>query len=55
MIQFRLKSAEEICDYVYSVCEVKECISKGEKLTSTETKFVDFCNEHYQEYIMGDV
>jgi len=55
MIQFKLKSAEEVYEYIYPVCEVKNCITESEKLTSTETRFVDFCKKHYEDYIMGEI
>lgn len=55
MIQFKLKSAEEVYEYIYPVCEVKDCTTESEKLTSTETRFVDFCKKHYEDYIMGEI
>lgn len=55
MIRFKLKSFEESLLYDYAVCEIKECLAKSEKLSMTETRFVDFCMKHYQQYIMGEI
>ena len=53
MIMPKLKSFEESIRYDYPVCEVLECIDDATVLSMTETKYVDFCKNHYREYIVG--
>ena len=52
MIKYKLKQAEEVFAYDYPVCEIKDCIEKSDRLAMTETRFVDFCKKHHEEYIL---
>ena len=52
MKKFKLKRFEESIEYDYIVCEIQGCEKEGSKLTMTETRFVEFCEEHYDEYIL---
>lgn len=52
METMRVKSFSESLKYDYAVCEIKDCNNKSEKLAMTETRFVDFCMEHYNIYIL---
>jgi len=54
MIKYRLKTYEEVLEYDYPVCEIRECIDKSDRLAMTETRFVDFCKKHHEEYILGE-
>jgi len=49
-----VKSFEESLQYDYAVCEVVLCEKESEKLAMTETRFVDFCKNHYNVYILGE-
>jgi hypothetical protein len=53
MIIPKLKSFEESIRYDYAVCEINECLDEATMLSMTETRYVDFCKNHYREYIMG--
>ena len=53
MIIPRLKSFEESIRYDYPVCEIQECTYEATKLSMTETRYVDFCESHHREYIVG--
>jgi hypothetical protein len=53
MIIPKLKSFEESIMYDYAVCEINECIDEATMLSMTETRYVDFCKNHYREYIVG--
>jgi len=55
MIKYKLKRIEEVLEFEYAVCEIKECEEKSEKLAMTETRFVDFCDKHYEEYLKGEM
>lgn len=55
MIKFKLKTMDESWSYDYPVCEIKECIEESNKLAMTETRFVDFCKKHYEQYLMGEI
>jgi len=52
MKNLKLKRFEESIKYEYIVCEVDPCEEEGFKLSMTETRFVDFCEKHYNEYIL---
>lgn len=54
MIIPRVKNFSESLEYDYAVCEIGNCINESYKLAMTETRFVDFCKEHYKEYILGE-
>lgn len=51
---FRVKTYLEVLEFDYAVCEVDQCTEKSEKLAMTETRYVDFCIKHYQQYILGE-
>jgi hypothetical protein len=53
MIIPKLKSFEESIMYDYAVCEINECIDEATMLSMTETRYVDFCKNHYRKYIVG--
>jgi hypothetical protein len=55
MIKYKLKRAEEVYAYDYPVCEIKDCTEKSDRLAMTETRFVDFCKKHHEEYILGEL
>jgi hypothetical protein len=55
MIKFKLKTADQAWEYEYPVCEILECKEKGERLSMTETRMVDFCLKHYEQYMMGEI
>lgn len=55
MIKFKLKKAEEVFVYDYPVCEIIDCTEESEKLAMTETRMVDFCKKHHEEYILGEL
>jgi hypothetical protein len=55
MIKFKLKTADQVWEYDYPVCEIIDCKEKSERLSMTETRFVDFCNKHYEQYLMGEI
>ena len=55
MIKYKLKRYQEILDYDYPVCEIKDCEEESEKLAMTETRFVDFCKKHHEKYILGEL
>jgi hypothetical protein len=50
----KLKKFEDSIRYDYAVCEIEGCIEEAEVLSMTETRYVDFCKNHYREYIVGD-
>jgi hypothetical protein len=54
MIIPRLKSFEDSIRYDYAVCEIEECIEEAKILSMTETRYVDFCENHHRKYIVGD-
>ena len=53
MIIPKLKSFAESIRYDYPVCEINECLDEATMLSMTETRYVDFCKNHYREYIVG--
>lgn len=55
MIKYKLKRMDEIFSYEYPVCEIKDCPEKSEQLAMTETRFVDFCKQHHEQYIKGEM
>ena len=50
MNDFRLKKLADSYSYEYIVCEYIDCENEGSALTMTETRFVDLCKQHYDEY-----
>jgi len=54
MIIPKLKNFEESLKYNYAVCEVVLCNKESYRLAMTETRFVDFCEDHYKIYILGE-
>lgn len=54
ILRMKTKNFEEISKFQYSVCEIAECEKESYRLAMTETKFVDFCENHYEEYILGE-
>jgi hypothetical protein len=50
----KIKKFEESIAYDYSVCEIENCKEEAKILSMTETRYVDFCEEHHKEYILGD-
>jgi hypothetical protein len=54
MQNIRVKSFSESLEYDYSVCEIIDCKQKSWRLAMTETRFVDFCEDHYRIYILGE-
>ena len=54
MKKIKLKKIEESIRYDYAVCEIEGCIKEYDRLAMTETRFVDFCEEHYKEYILEE-
>ena len=50
----KIKKIEDSIRYDYAVCEIEECIEEAKILAMTETRYVDFCEEHHREYIVGD-
>jgi hypothetical protein len=49
----KIKKFEDSIRYDYAVCEIEECIEEAKILAMTETRYVDFCKNHYREYIVG--
>lgn len=54
MRHLKLKKFEESIKYDYAVCEIELCTNESDKLSMTETRFVDFCKKHYEEYVIGE-
>ena len=54
MIIPRLKSFYESVRYDYAVCEIKDCTMEAKILAMTETRYVDFCEIHHRQYIVGE-
>lgn len=54
MRTIRVKSFKESLDYDYAVCEITGCANKAYRLAMTETRFVDFCEDHYRIHILGE-
>lgn len=52
MKKIMMKSSSEIFEYDYSVCEIVECKNESVRLAATETRMVDFCQDHYNIYIL---
>ena len=50
----RVKKFSESIKYDYAVCDIAECEREGTKLSSTETRFVDLCEYHYEKHILGE-
>jgi hypothetical protein len=53
MIMPRLKKFEDSIRYDYAVCELEECVNEATMLSMTETRYVDFCEQHHREHILG--
>jgi len=53
MIMPKLKSFEQSIKYDYAVCEIESCTREAKILAMTETRYVDFCEIHHKEYIVG--
>lgn len=54
MKNIKVKKFEESLQFDYPVCEIVNCIKEASNLAMTETKFVDFCEYHYNIYILGE-
>jgi hypothetical protein len=54
MIIPKLKSFEQSIKYEYAVCEIEKCAEEAKILSMTETRYVDFCEKHHREYIVGN-
>jgi hypothetical protein len=54
MKYYKLKKFEDSIRYDYAVCEIEECIQQAKILSMTETRYVDLCEEHHREYIVGE-
>lgn len=52
MMHPKLKRFEDSIKYDYAVCELEGCIDEAKILSMTETRYVDFCENHYREYIV---
>jgi hypothetical protein len=52
MMHPKLKRFEDSIRYDYAVCELEECVDEAKILAMTETRYVDFCEKHYREYIV---
>jgi len=50
----KFKKFEDSVKYDYTVCEIKDCDNEATMLSMTETRYVDFCKNHYREYIVGE-
>jgi hypothetical protein len=50
----KIKKFEDSIRYDYAVCEIEDCIEEAKILSMTETRYVDFCKNHYREYIVGN-
>jgi hypothetical protein len=50
----KLKRFEDSIRYDYAVCELEDCVEEAKILAMTETRYVDFCENHYREYIVGN-
>lgn len=55
MMKYKLKRYQEVLQYDYPVCEIKDCQEESEKLAMTETRLVDFCKKHHEKYILGEL
>jgi hypothetical protein len=53
MIIPRLKKFEDSIRYDYAVCEIEECIDEATILSMTETRYIDLCEQHHREHILG--
>jgi hypothetical protein len=52
MMHPKLKRFEDSIRYDYAVCELEDCVDEAKILAMTETRYVDFCEKHYREYIV---
>jgi hypothetical protein len=50
----KIKKFEDSVKYDYAVCEIEECIEEAKILSMTETRYVDFCENHHRKYIVGE-
>jgi hypothetical protein len=51
---YKLKRFEDSIRYDYAVCELEDCVEEAKILAMTETRYVDFCENHYRKYIVGN-
>jgi hypothetical protein len=54
MMYPKIKKFEDSIRYDYAVCEIEGCIEEATILSMTETRYVDFCENHHRQYIVGD-
>jgi hypothetical protein len=50
----RFKKFEDSLKYSYVVCEIQDCENEASTLAITETRYVEFCKEHHEIYILGE-
>jgi hypothetical protein len=50
----KIKKFEDSVKYDYAVCEIEDCIEEAKILSMTETRYVDFCENHHRKYIVGE-
>jgi hypothetical protein len=50
----KIKRFEDSVRYDYAVCEIEDCVDEAVRLGMTETRYVDFCDKHYTQYIVGE-
>jgi hypothetical protein len=50
----KIKKFEDSIKYDYAVCEIEDCIEEAKILSMTETRYVDFCENHHRKYIVGE-
>jgi hypothetical protein len=50
----KIKKFEDSAKYDYAVCEIEDCIEEAKILSMTETRYVDFCENHHRKYIVGE-
>ena len=51
----KFKKFEDSAKYNYIVCEIQNCDNEATILSMTETRYVDFCKQHYDIYILGEI
>ena len=54
MKQPKIKKVEDVVMYDYAVCDLQDCVAEAKILAMTETRYVDFCEIHHREYILGE-
>jgi hypothetical protein len=50
----KIKKFEDSIRYDYAVCEIEDCIEEAKILSMTETRYVDFCENHHRKYMVGE-